>query len=148
MKELPVNRGFVALVDDEDFDRFCHLRFQEYRGYAFTTINKKRAPLHRMILASPPGMFTDHINGNRMDNRKCNLRIATRTESARNAKVRKDSVSGVRGVRFHAETRRWNAKIQVDKKRFSLGWFDTKEEAHAAYCEAAKKYHGEFARFN
>ncbi|MCI0598731.1 MAG: HNH endonuclease [Beijerinckiaceae bacterium] len=86
----------------------------------------------------------DHINGDRADNRFLNLREATRTENAWNAKLRSDSHSGFKGVRRHK--RRWCAYIKVSGKQKHLGSFATPEEAHDAYCRAAREHHGQFAR--
>lgn len=86
----------------------------------------------------------DHINGDRKDNRISNLREASRLENSRNAARRSDNSSGLKGVGVHKG--QWRARMRIDGKSRHLGYFPTPEAAHAAYCEAAKKYHGEFAR--
>ena len=101
--------------------------------------------MHRMINNTPEGFDTDHISGNKLDNRKSNLRTATRSENVCNRKVRPDSSTGVKGVRFHKQHKRYQARITKNKKQIHLGYFSTPETAHAAYCEAAKKLQGEFA---
>lgn len=92
--------------------------------------------------------MSDHINGNTLDNRRSNLRVVTRTQNNQNVTIRKHNKSGYKGVSLEKKTGRWVAVIQANNKRIHLGTFDTPEEAYAAYCEAAKKYHGKFARFD
>lgn len=94
----------------------------------------------------PSGFEIDHINGDGLDNRACNLRRATRAENSTNAPAQKSNRVGLRGVHFHAEAKRYRAQITKSGKTKSLGYFDTPEEAHAAYLAAAKKIHGEFVR--
>lgn len=93
--------------------------------------------------------FVDHINGDRLDNRRENLRLATKIENGRNSKQREDNQSGFKGVsRYRVGFDKWRARIRVDKKEIHLGVFETKEDAYQAYREAAIKYFGEFARID
>lgn len=105
--------------------------------------------MHRFAWFSVHGYVpddeVDHINGDRGDNRIDNLRLATKSENQRNAKTRKDSRTGFKGVR--QEGNKFMARCRVNGKREYLGLYDTAEEAHAAYCAAAERYHGDFARF-
>lgn len=93
-----------------------------------------------------PPDFLDHINGDRLDNRICNLRLATWSENAMNAPKRRNNTSGYKGVFWDAKREKWMALIGIDGRYRNLGRYDTKEEAFAAYCAGCKKYHGEFAR--
>ena len=86
----------------------------------------------------------DHINGDRADNRLANLRIATRSQNCQNAFIRKDNISGFKGVGFDVKRKKWRARITANKKCKWIGYFDKIEEAHAAYCQAAKELHGTF----
>jgi hypothetical protein len=104
------------------------------------------ARMHREIFGACDGQLVDHVDGDGLNNRRSNLRIATRAENNRNAAVRKDNTSGFKGVHWHKGDGRWQAQIRVAGKRIRLGAFDTPEAAHAAYCEAAARYHGAFAR--
>jgi hypothetical protein len=114
-------------------------------GYLQTGWHGRRTRVHRLAFALHHGRWPvgeiDHINGNRADNRAANLREATRSQNMANTPVRRDSRSGVKGVRRH-RAGRWVASIGGSH----LGVFDTPEAAHAAYCAAAKRRHGEFAR--
>lgn len=87
----------------------------------------------------------DHINGNTMDNRRSNLRIATHAENVRNRLAQRNNKSGYKGVYFHARSQRWRATIQHEGKRHYLGSFDTAELASAAYTAAADRLYGAFA---
>jgi hypothetical protein len=94
-------------------------------------------------------MVIDHINGDRLDNRIENLRTATYSQNSANAKRHSRNTSGLKGAskRFKNGkwTGRWQASITYQRKQINLGYFDTKEEAHAAYLEAARRLQGEFA---
>ena len=105
---------------------------------------------HRVIWAmwhgSWPAADIDHINLDRSDNRISNLRAATRSENNYNTGPKSNNTSGYKGVSLRKDNSKWGAEIQVRGKRQRLGCFDTPEEAHAAYCAAAERLHGEFAR--
>lgn len=94
----------------------------------------------------PDKMVIDHINGNPFDNRLCNLRIATKAQNNRNAKKPSTNTSGLKGTSLIRKTGRWVAQINIKGKRKNLGRYDTREEAHLVYMEAAKQIYGEFAR--
>lgn len=87
----------------------------------------------------------DHINGNPFDNRISNLRLATHAQNCSNARKWKGKLLP-KGVSKQTKGDKYRARLQVGKDTIHIGTFDTPEEAHAAYCEAAKKHHGEFAR--
>ena len=101
---------------------------------------------HRVIMDAPKGLDVDHRDGNGLDNRRSNLRLATDGQNARNVARRSDNTSGFKGVSLHKSTGRWAATIASGGPQRHLGLFDSREEAHAAYCEAALRLHGEFAR--
>lgn len=93
-----------------------------------------------------PERFIDHINGDPSDNRIVNLREASRAQNNLNTKVRSDNTSGYKGVSRVSPSGKWVANIRVNGRKRSLGTFATRESAYAAYCEAAKCFHGDFAR--
>lgn len=105
--------------------------------------------LHREIMACDEGRVIDHINGNVLDNRKENLRQCSMAENLRNRKTHKNNRSGLKGIYCdrRRKVRPWCAQIRVDGKKIHLGTFAASGEAFAAYVVAARKYHGEFARF-
>ena len=120
-------------------------------GYVKIRINGELFTAHRLAWAfhygSWPNGFIDHIDGNPSNNKISNLREATPRENVRNARIKCISSSGYKGVYLYKDKTRWQAAIRTNGKRKWLGIFDTAEEAHAAYCAAAKIHHGEFARF-
>lgn len=120
-------------------------------GYHTGSVNNKMYTAHRVIWAIAHGEWPrdqiDHINGLRTDNRISNLREATAQENNRNIGLGAANTSGYKGVCWHAYTKKWKAEIKISTdKRLHLGLFETPEAAHAAYCSAATKYHGDFAR--
>lgn len=93
----------------------------------------------------PEGMVIDHINGNRLDNRLCNLRVATPTQNNQNHRPRK-SKSGLKGVVWHGHAKAWQARIKINGKEKSLGLYKNKLLAYDAYVANAIQSFGEFAR--
>lgn len=156
MKKIVLTRGKVALVDDEDFERINQYKwFCSNYGYAVRSVWIKEGKtsniiwMHRFILNASNKFEVDHINGNRLDNQKHNLRLATNYQNAQNVKKHKDNTSGFKGISYckHWKLKRpWKARICVNKKLKALGYFSSKEKAYEAYCKAARQYFGEFAR--
>lgn len=102
--------------------------------------------MHRVIMEPPPGAVIDHINCDPLDNRRSNLRLATRAQNARN-RNRASGRSRFKGV-HKGEGGRWSAQISVNGKNRRAGCYLTEEEAAQAYDAAALELHGEFARTN
>lgn len=160
MKTIALTRGFEAIVDDEDFEYLSQFKWHfNSHGYAARTIYIKDSSkksgykfiterMHRVINKTSKGFHTDHINSNRLDNRKVNLRTATRAQNARNKSNQKNNTSGYKGVSWHARNKRWRASISLNNKPVNIGCFKTKEEAARAYNEAAIRLHGEFSKLN
>jgi hypothetical protein len=153
MKEIPIGEGFVALVDDADYELVsAHKWCMHTIGYACTYIGTPKQEgflLHRFLVGLGKGdkRCVDHINGNKLDNRRENLRICSHAENMRNRKINKNNTSGFKGVRRNHRGEKWCARIKVDGVMVGLGSYDTREAAHEAYKAAALKYHGEFASF-
>lgn len=91
---------------------------------------------------------SDHINGVRNDNRRCNLRPATMSQNRINYSGMRTNTSGYKGVNRCKAEKKWRARIMTNGKRLSLGSFDDPKDAAKAYNKAALKLHGEFARLN
>ena len=119
-------------------------------GYIYIRHRPKNYTAHRLawyyITGHWPQDQIDHINGDRTDNRFCNLRPATRTQNMRNIKRKRTNKSGLKGVSWSKECRKWRACIVAGGQSLHLGLFLSKEDAHAAYWAAAQKLHGDFAR--
>lgn len=95
-----------------------------------------------------PRVRLDHRDGNALNNRWENLRYATQAQNMQNSRRRSDNQTGFKGVSFNRARGRFQAHISINRKSRYLGLFDTAEEAHAAYCAAAKEHFGEFARLS
>lgn len=137
-----------ALVDDRDYARCIKKSWHlspEGRPRSSHKINGrwKLITIHRFILGFP-NSHIDHKNRNPLDNRRSNLRLCTRAQNAANSPPK--SKSGMKGVTKHHF--KWATRIKVNQKDICVGLYKTKEEAAAAYNEAAKKYFGEFAWLN
>lgn len=153
---IPLTKGAVALVDADDYERLAQHRWQlSFEGYAVRSVQRqgKRfyVMMHRVVDGTPPGLETDHINDNKLDNRKSNLRACTRSQNdAARPKIK--GLSRFRGVYLERQTAKWRAEISADgttkaKMRY-LGTFTREEDAAAAYDQAALARFGEFARLN
>ena len=107
-----------------------------------------RVFLARVIMGSPDGLVVDHINRDKLDNRKSNLRICTLTQNTYNQEKHAEGSSIFKGVHFDKGTRKWRARISPNRKSVHLGLFKTEEEAAKAYDNAAKEFFGEYACLN
>lgn len=156
-REIRLTQGKVALVDIDDYERVSSFAWNAYYDrhvwYGRRTTRwkdgdaKKQATilLHRFIMRLEAGdrRVVDHINGNGLDNRRANLRVCTNAENSRNSRLRQHTARELRGV-MPLPSGNWGAQICVNYRKIFLGTFSSKKEAHAAYCDAATKYHGRF----
>jgi hypothetical protein len=155
-REIPLTKGAVAIVDDADYERMTTHRWcLTSSGYARRSINPARGKpyqhefMHRVIAGAPKGTVVDHINGNKLDNRRENLRICSAAENRWNRpKPQCASRSQYKGVHFIPTSDRWRAAIYVKHKKHNLGTFATELDAAQAYDRAAKELHGQFAVLN
>lgn len=150
---LLTSRGsdFVVLVDDEDLDAVLAKGPWQIRKASKDRtmyVVRRGAILHRWLLDAPKGTYVDHINGNGLDNRRCNLRLCTANQNQYNVGIQVRNISGFKGVGWFSPTKMWRARLQVDGKRIHLGWFRTAEAARDAYLKAVHVHHGEFARLD
>ena len=155
MRHINLTRGFVAIVDDEDYERVSQFRWKANINHR-TVYATRRAPrvkgqkrgdikLHHFILGTKER--TDHHDGNGLNNQRYNLRPATMIQNNRNARKRKGASSRWKGVHWSKKGRCWRARIGTDGK-VSLGSFRDECNAAQAYNFAAEEMYGEFARFN
>ena len=153
MKTIPLPNNVFTLVDDDDYSYLSKHKWNvtphgyvqrfDYSEYP----KRSTVTMHRLIMGNPVESQIDHINGDKLDNRKENLRIANRNQNAWNVGKHSNNKSGLKGVYFHKATGKWASSIRANGKRKHLGLFDTKEGAYEAYCRKAVELHGEFARF-
>lgn len=137
MKQIPLKQGGFTLVDDDNFEYINQKRCRVgSSGYVFTGKNTR---IHRLITNCPDDMVVDHINHNKLDNRKQNLRICTIEENCRNRVDNKNNKSGFRGVSFYLPLNKWRAKIVLKNKTVHLGYFNTPQEASQVYEKVAKR---------
>lgn len=122
-----------AIVDDEDYEWLNRWRWCFSHGYAARRLpsNGPIVYMHKQILDFPDRQG-DHINGNRLDNRRSNLRIATHAENKQNLGIRCDNKSGYRGVGWHLGAKKWRAYARLEGRDFHLGLFSNIEDADAA----------------
>lgn len=148
---ISLNKGLFAIVDREDYESISKYHwYVTADGYAKHTFRSPDKPdksilMHRYIMKTPQDLLTDHINGDKLDNRKSNLRFATPLQNAANRKMVTSNTSGYVGVDKRPYGK-WRASIKINKKSFHIGNFDSPDIAHAAYLEKAKEIHGEFVR--
>lgn len=102
--------------------------------------------LHQLIINPQDKLFIDHINGNRLDNRKSNLRVCTDQQNKMNHKKQENNTSGCSGVVYRKDTNKWTVRIQVNYKIINLGCYESLEEAIKVRKQAEIEYFGDFRR--
>jgi hypothetical protein len=157
-RRIFLGEGFYAIVDLSDYYLLNKFRWSAKRDrnwvYAVRFVNDpasrgKTISLHRFLLNPPPHLLVDHRNGITLDNRRVTLRLATRLQNVQNkGKTQAKTSSKYIGVCLEKRTGCWDVRIRPQGKRIWIGRFVNEIEAARAYDEAAKKYHGEFARLN
>jgi hypothetical protein len=157
VKEVPLTRGYVALVDDEDYPIAAAHKWYARDGggqavYARTNVRlpdgrTTTVDLHRLIVQAAPGTEWDHVNGIGTDCRRSNLRPCTHQQNHGNRPAQAGT-SRYRGVSFRRRRGLWGASIGFDGRSRWLGYFRSEEEAARAYDAAARHYFGAFARLN
>jgi hypothetical protein len=161
MKIINLSMGKETILDDEDYEKYknlslCVVQKELGRFYAIHPIlipreqriskaKTRHGYIHREIMGcyKGDGKIVDHINGNTLDNRRCNLRFVTPSQHAQN--ICGFSKDHPKGVCFDKSRNKWKAEIRVNKKRIHIGRYETQQEALEAYKEASFKYHGDYS---
>lgn len=145
---IDLSKGQKAVISSIDLPRVRELKWSfGTGGYACAMLpNRKNIRLHRFILDAKPKEIVDHINGDRLDNRRENLRICTPSQQACNQAAY--GFSHYKGVSWCKRLKRWEVQICVLGKRKGLGTYADEKEAAKAYDKAARELHGEFSRLN
>lgn len=138
-------KGQQFLFDLEDFDIIKGYTWTINKGYVVTNFKQHTISMHRLIMNPDKNLTIDHINHNKTDNRKANLRICTQSNNLKNQSKRRDNKSDIIGVSWNTKDKRWRAKITKNKQYYFLGNFINKEDAIKARLKAEKEMFGEFA---
>jgi hypothetical protein len=161
MKEIELTQGMVAIVDDDNYEELskynwcfsrCRSPNEAPKGYAIRGGRpdevKVNILMHRAIMKTPDGMLVDHIDGNGLNNQKCNMRNCTTSENLANHIRAPWSNSGFYGVSRRKDDLKWQAKIKIHGRTIYIGSFDDPEEAARSRDIVAIKLFGEFAALN
>jgi transcriptional antiterminator Rof (Rho-off) len=161
VKEIPLTRGKIALVSDEDYDRVkdikwyaerkvsCSGRERFYARGTDPTRRKKLEYLHLVIMGDTGGFQVDHIDGDGLNCTRENMRLSTHGENNFNKGIQHNNTSGYKGVTRNKDGKKcWRARIVANKQRHTLVYTNDIEFAARVYDVAALYVHGAFARFN
>jgi hypothetical protein len=157
VRQVPLTQGEVALVDDDDYPLAAPYKWHRAtHGYAARWepdavegwSRKRQVDMHHHIMGTIPGqVIWDHVNGNKADSRRCNLRRVTYSQNMINRR-RCGRTSRYRGVDWCSRLGKWRARIRTDRRLVHLGYLDSEVDAARLYDEGAILYHREFARVN
>jgi hypothetical protein len=152
---VPLTKGYEAIIDAADvplvegFNWCSHVKPRavyavrtDFSGPAQRTVR-----LHRTIMGEPDGFEVDHRDGDGLNNRRTNLRIATSSQNKHNQRLNTRNSSGFKGVSWFTRLRKWQARIAVNGKAVYLGSYRCSTAAHFAYAKASRELHGEYGRF-
>ena len=153
--ELLTKKGEKFYIDEADYALVCqYVWYLSARGYITTTLqrNGRKNPcqlnLHRLLIPTDGSVDIDHINGNKLDNRRSNLRVCTHWENSCNQRKRCTNTTGFTGVSYLKCAKKYESYIWSHCKKIHLGLFDNPIQAAKVRDQAALKYHGEFAHLN
>jgi len=145
---IKLTRNTVAVVDDEDFARLSSKTWCcSSGGYATRKNGNKTEYMHKTVVGETI-LSVDHINGDKLDNRKQNLRICSHSENTKNRSKSVNKSSKYKGVNFDSKSGKWRARIKVEYKETHLGFFVEEKQAAMAYDKAALQYFGKYAKLN
>lgn len=151
----PKHGNFDVMVDDEDYEHLASFHWCIHKSktcfYAMRnewSKNKaKKIFMHRYLLGMPT-KYVDHIDGNTINNQRCNLRLASSSESQQNRRKQTNNTTGFKGVHFYKAYKKYSVHIGHNHKNIFGGYFDNPIDAAKRYNELALKYHGDFASLN
>lgn len=151
---IPLTRGLQAIISPEDADLKQYTWHARHARYAYPVrfSYDHGILLHRVVMERMLGRpmtdseEVDHVDGDALNNRRGNLRLATHAQNMRNRKLHTNNQSGHAGVYFHAQKQQWRATIRVDRKEHHLGYFHSLDKAVAARQQAEQEYFGTWAR--
>lgn len=159
---IPLTQKKFAIVDADDYEYLSQFKWFFHKGgisktgafYGYAERKQRiggkdtAIRMHRVINKTPDGLYTDHVNGNTLDNRKINLRTATSTQNQMNRKSAEGSSSRFKGVHWNKTNKHWQARLKADGKERTIGTFKSEIDAAKAYNEVAEKEFGQYARLN
>jgi hypothetical protein len=156
VKEIPLSKGLVALVDDEDYERIAVYKWSaHWLPTARTFVAQRhesgssRVPMmHREILNAPPGIDVDHKDHNGLNNQRSNIRLCSNTQNQANKRKSLGKSSRFKGVSWNNKHRQWYAYIKDGDRLMHLGHFIDEIEAATVYDAKAREVFGEFALTN
>jgi len=150
MKEIQLTQGKVTIVDDDMYDYLNQWKWYYNGRYAqrqqwMGNGKEKNIHMSRLIMNAPDDMQVDHINHDKLDNRRSNLRICTGSQNCANTRKHSTNISGIKGVSWDKINNKWVARMSYQRKYINLGRYTNLDDAAEAYANGAKKYFGEFA---
>jgi len=148
VRMIALGDGCYAYVDAADYEWLNQWQWHLENGYAARREKDKAIFMHRQIMQPSHGMLVDHIDGNKANNCRANLRVCTRSENNCNTRKRSGSHSVFKGVFYSRRRRKWFAICKYKGKPHQVGYFDSEVEAARAYDRKAVELFGEFARLN
>jgi hypothetical protein len=154
VKLIPLTQGQFTIVDDEDYDLLIQYKWCAHKcssvkhRHKFYVDRANGMIMHRIILDAKVGECVDHINGDGLDNRRCNLRVCKKKENSHNYSIPHTNTSGYKGVSLDKRVGKWKCYIQVNGKWKWLGQFESKIEAALVYDQKAMELFDEYAKLN
>jgi hypothetical protein len=151
---VPLTQGYEAVIDVEKVPLVCKYNWfavvKPHTVYAARTDcsngRRKQVRMHRFIINAAADLEVDHRDCNGLNNRENNIRESSRSQNQCNQRPKGTAKSKLKGASWHKSAKKWSSAIRVNGKRLYLGLYDCEADAHTAYRDASKKYHGEFGR--
>jgi hypothetical protein len=152
MKKIDISTkkytNLYAIVSDEDYQYLNQFKWSFTNGYARRVSKKKTYLMHREIMNPQNGFVVDHINHDKLDNRRVNLRVCTQQKNTANRIKINGCTSKYKGVSWNKKNKNWNSEIMYNNKAIWLGCFKNEHDAGIAYNKKAIEIYGEYAYIN